>query len=116
VLPYNVISSTPLLNNYLIEGHTLEKVNQHLYLGVMLDRTMSFVTHINDDISKASKVLNFVKQNLSKCLQSTKEADYISLVCPTLEYASSVWDPYQRIYVARIEAIKRRAACWVLNM
>ena len=108
-------SFSPLLTNYFIEGHTLERVDQHLYLGVMLDRTMSFVTHINNVISKASKVLNFVKRNLSKCLQSTKEAAYISLVRPTLEYASSVWDPTQRIYVTRIEAIQRRAARWVLN-
>jgi len=32
-----------------------------------------------------------------------------------LEYAGSAWDPYQKIYVARIEAIQKRAAHWVLN-
>ena len=76
---------------------------------------MSFTTHINNTISKASKVLNFVNRNLSNCLQSTKEAAYLSLFRPTLEYASSVWDPHQTSYITNIEKIQRRAARWVFN-
>jgi len=79
---------SPLLTSYTIENHTLENVNQQQYLGVILDRTMSFTKQINDIISKASKVLNFVKRNLFSCLQSTT---YFSLVRPTFEHASSVW-------------------------
>ena len=108
-------SFSPLLTSYLIEDHTLVRVDQHPYLGVMLDKTMSFVTHINNIVSKASKVLNFIKRNLSNCLKSTKEAAYLSLVRPTLEYASAVWDPYQTVYITSIEKVQRRAARWVLN-
>ena len=108
-------SFSPLLTSYLIENRTLKSVNQHPYLGVMLDKTMSFISHINNTVSKASKVLNFIKRNLSNCLQSTKEAAYLSLVRPTLEYASTVWDPYQAVYITNIEKIQRRAAHWVLN-
>ena len=71
--------------------------------------------HIINTVSKASKVLNFVKRNLSSCLQSTKVAAYLSLVRPTLEYASSLWDSYQLVYINNIEKIQRRAARWVLN-
>ena len=59
---------SPVLSNYVIEGHTLDNVNQHHYLGMILDKTMSFIAHINNTVSKASKVLNFVKRNLSSCL------------------------------------------------
>ena len=95
------------LKKYSIDG------NQHHYLGVILDKTMSFTAHIKDTVSKASKVLNFVKRNLSSFLQSTKVAAYLSLVRPTLEYSSSVWDPYQLVYINNIEKIQRRAARWV---
>jgi len=105
----------PHLTNYLVENYTLKNVNQHLYLGVMLNKTMSFTTHINSNISKASKMLNFVKRNLSSCLKSTKEKAYLSLVRPTLEYASSVWDPYQSVHITNIEKIQKRAARWVLH-
>jgi len=52
----------PHLTNYLVENYTLKNVNQHLYLGMMLDKTMSFTTHKNTTISKASKMLNFEKE------------------------------------------------------
>jgi len=106
---YRIFS--PLLTSYTIENHTLENVNQQQYLGVMLDRTMSFLKHINKIISKASKVLKFVKRNLSSSLQSTKETAYFSLVQPTVEYA---WKPTQPLYITSIENIQR-AAHWVLN-
>ena len=66
-------------------------------------------------MSKTSKVLNFIKRNLSNCLKSTKEAAYLSLVWPTLEYASTVWDPYQAVSITNIEKVQRRAARLVLN-
>jgi len=67
-------SLNPLLMDYLIESHILKSVNQHPYLGVMLDKTMSFTSHINNTVSKASKILNFIKRSLSNYLQPTKES------------------------------------------
>ena len=40
------------------------------------------------------RTINFVKRNLHKCTSNTKSLAYTSLVRPTLEQASSVWDPY----------------------
>ena len=57
--------------------------------------------------------LNFIKRNLHKCTSNTKSLAYTSLVRPTLEYASSVWDPFQNKNILAIEMIQRRAARWV---
>jgi len=81
----------------------------------MLDKTMSFMSQINNTMSKASKVLNFIKRNLSNCLQSTKESAYLSLVWPTLEYASACMGSLQSVYSINIEKIQRKASRWVLN-
>ena len=78
----------------------------------MLDKTMSFISHINNTVSKASTVLNFIDRNLSNCLQSTKEAAYLSLVW---EFASTVWDPYQAVDITSVKKIQRRASRWLLN-
>jgi hypothetical protein len=40
---------------------------------------------------------------------------YTTLVRPSIEYASSVWDPYTRNNIHQLEAIQRRAARFVCN-
>ena len=71
---------------------------------------MSFSPHVNNIVSKASKILNFVKRNLYKCSPSIKATAYISLVHPILEYASSAWDPHLLKNIYSIDQIQRRAA------
>ena len=76
---------------------------------------MLFSPHISNIVSKASKILNFVKQNFYKCSSSIKATAYISLVCPILEYASSAWDPHLLKHIHSIDQIQCRAARWVLQ-
>ena len=44
-----------------------------------------------------------------------KAAAYTTLVRPSIEYASTVWDPYTRNNIHQLEAIQRRAARFVYN-
>ena len=39
----------------------------------------------------------------------------MSLVRPHVEYASSVWDPYQKDLINKIEMVQRRAARFIQN-
>jgi len=103
----------PHLTNYLAENYTLKIVNQHLYLGVILDKTMSFTTHINATISKASKMLNFVKRDLSSCLKSTKEKAYLSRSrTPHVGICQFCMGP---LSISSYKKIQKRAARWVLH-
>ena len=54
---------------------------------------MQWSPHIKTLAVKASKVLNFIKRNLSNCFSETKASAYLSLVHPVMEYATCVWDP-----------------------
>ena len=103
----------PSTSVYTINDQPITRVTQHPYLGVMFDSTMSFSPHINNITCKAMRTLNFVKRNLHKCDSNTKSLAYTSLVRPTLEYASSVWDPYLNKSILAIEMVQRRAARWV---
>ena len=105
----------PILTDYFINTQKLQSVKQHPYLGIVFDQTMSFIPHINNITSKATRTLNFVKRNLCNCSQQTKSRAYTSLVRPTLEYASSVWDPHHNNHIASIEKIQRRALRWIFN-
>ena len=107
-------TNSPILANYSLAGQILECVKEYFYLGIILDQQKTFTSHINHIVSKASKVLNFLKRNLHKYSTSTKATAYISLVRPILEYASSVWDPYQYNKIYIIARIQCRAARWSL--
>ena len=75
---------------------------------------MQWSHHIDGICNKASKVLNFIWRNLSKCSTEVKSTAYFTLVRPIMEYAASVWDPHQQYLIDSIEKIQRRAARWVL--
>ena len=91
----------------------MQRVTQHPYLGILFDSKMSFSPHINQVISKATRMLNFVKRNLYRCSAETKSLAYTSIVRPLLEYGSAVWDPYLQKNMQSIEMVQRRAARWV---
>ena len=84
-------------------------------LGVIIHKSMSWASHINAIVHKASRTLNFIKQNLYMCTKEVKETTYLTLIRPCLEYASSIWDPYQLYLIYDIEKTQRTAARWTLS-
>ena len=55
-------------------------------------------------VTKASRTLNFIKHNLSKCSSQLKESAYLTMLKPQLEYASDAWDSY---YVGDIMELEK---------
>ena len=96
-----------------MEGHILGTVNHNPYLGVELSSTLSWNDHIGNITTKANKTLGFIRRNLSKCPMNIKRQAYITLVRPTLEYASSVWDPHLQKHIQQLEMVQRRAARFI---
>ena len=47
--------------------------------------------------------------------RSVKEKAYQAIVCPSLDYASSVWDPHQKGLIQDVEKVQRRAARYVTS-
>jgi len=69
----------------------------------------------NNISQKANKTIGFLKRNLNISNGKIKEKAYISLVRPTVEYASPVWDPYLQKDKYKIEMVQRRAARFDTN-
>jgi hypothetical protein len=55
---------------------------------------LKWESHVTNISQKANKTIGFLKSNLNISNEKIKEKAYISLVRPTVEYASPVWDPY----------------------
>ena len=100
---------------YTLHGEILESVDCARYLWVSITKDVSWNTHINQITSKANRTLGFVKRNVRTTNQSVKELAYKTLVRPQVEYASTVWSPYTKQNIQKIEMVQRRAARWVSN-
>jgi hypothetical protein len=93
----------------------LESVDKAIYLGVTISEDLKWESHINNICGKANKTIGFLRRNLNIGSTSVKEQAYKSLVRPSLEYACSVWDPYLKSDINKIEMVQRRAARYVTN-
>jgi hypothetical protein len=85
------------------------------YLGVTIDNTLSWNSHIDIMTKKANNTTAFLRRNLSSCPADVKSTCYKTLVRPQLEYAVTVWDPWTQTPISKIEAVQRRAARFTLG-
>ena len=69
--------------------------------------------HCSEIAAKANKSLSLIRRQLKPCSAEVKERAYMTLVRPTLEYASSSWNPYTDI--KHLEQIQKNAARFVCN-
>ena len=83
----------PIPATYTIHGQVLEVVDSAKYLGVHLDTHLNFNTHVDAITKRANGTRAFLSRNLSHCSQKVKEAAYTMFVRPSVEFASSAWDP-----------------------
>ncbi len=106
---------TPILHTYTLHDQTLTSTLSHKCLGVHLSHNLSFNTHINNIFNRANKTLGFLRRNPHKCIPDIKHIAYNTLVRPTLEYSSVVWDPCTKHNIDKLEQIKTRAARFVAH-
>ena len=79
----NIIQST-----YTIHNHNLQSTNTAKYLGVHIDSTLKWNTHINKTAPRANTTSAFLHRNIRTCPRKIKHLSYTTLVRPILEYAS----------------------------
>ena len=108
-------SKSPIKFEYILHGHKLEHVASAKYLGVTFNNKLTWDEHISTITSKANRTLGFLRRNLQVKNQQLKSQAYKTLVRPTVEYASTAWDPYTKKNIDQLERVQRRAARYVHN-
>ena len=61
---------------YSMSDQALKTVNQHSYLGVIIDHQLSWKPHIEYVCGKAMKLIGFLNRNLCTCSKELKELSY----------------------------------------
>ena len=108
-------SRKPHQYTYTLGDSELKITPAHEYLWVTLTKDLSWKNHTNKITGKANRVLGMIRRNLYPCHWETKIKAYKTLVRPNLEYACTVWDPYQQTLIDQLESVQRRAARFVFN-
>ena len=103
----------PIDGQYNIHGHPLEEVNSAKYLGVHIDKKLSFNTHIDATVKKANSVCAYLHRNFRHCNHRIKQATYCTYVRPVVEYAATACDPHTQKNVNKIVMVQRRSARYV---
>ena len=84
-------------------------------MGVQIDNKLTWDDHIQYITHKAAQVYGFLYCNLRQCPSNIKSTCYKSMVCPILEYASTVWDPHTNVNITKLESVQRRVARFCLG-
>ncbi|KAI0221088.1 hypothetical protein LSAT2_027493 [Lamellibrachia satsuma] len=100
---------------YSIHGKALKEVTGAKYLGVTIDRKLTWNDHIDNITKKANNTRAFLQRNISSCPQAIKSRCYQTFVRPIVEYASTVSDPSTKKYTKAVENVQRQAARFVMN-
>ena len=93
----------------------LKNVEEHDYLGVCLNQKLSWSLHINNVCNKVDRMLDFLNRNLYHAPQNVKEYVYKTLVLPSLDYYSTIWDPYTKKDISKLEMLQHRVVRFVTN-
>ena len=102
-------------NTYYLYNTPLLSLDHFKYLGITLQSNLRYDRHIQDITAKANRTLGLLRRNIRTPSPQLKERAYKALVRPQLEYASTVWSPWQRYLVDDVERVQRRSARYIYN-
>ena len=77
-------------------------------IGVTIDSKLSFENHINEKIKKPISMFALIRRTFEFLDKDNFNPLYKSLVRTHLDYASSVWAPYNAKLIDKIEGVQKR--------
>ena len=78
-------------------------------LGVTFTQNLTFTKYIASITSKANQLTGIVRRSFKHMDKDMFLPIYKAIICPRLEYVSSVWEPYLKKDNRKIEQIQHRA-------
>ena len=91
------------------EIHQIEKTELERDLGILISNDLKWENQVNKAVKTANSVIAQIKNSFTYFDSSLVKLLYVSLVRPHLEYAVSVWNPYLRKDIDKIESVQHRA-------
>jgi hypothetical protein len=103
------IRNKPIHPPLKLDNQEIIRVNQHKHLGLTLTSDLTWKTHIDEIVAKATKRLGILRNLKFKVDRLSLERIYMSFIRPILEYGDIVWDSPMEI-LAPLESVQLNAA------
>ena len=96
--------------NYFLQGQRLQVTDSAKYIGVTLSDDLQWEKHTQATAAKASRTLGFLMRNFKDCSKQVRATTCLSMVRPTMDDASTSWNPYKTEDVNCLDIVQRRKA------
>jgi len=106
---------TTIKYDYRIQDNLIKSVDSIKYLGVTIDRKVTWTEHTDRIVLKANRVHGFLYRNFKMCSINIKAKLYKTSIQPILKYASTVWSPYHVKNIVKVESVQRLMAHFNFN-
>jgi hypothetical protein len=104
----SVSRSSKFCFTYTLNGTALDHIGTFKDIGVVIDKTLCFNSHVASIVNKSKRLCGFVKRSLGNDAPSNVKLQlYKSLCRSNLEYSSQVWSPHSKQCVRSIESVQR---------
>ena len=104
-------SKTLIQHTYYLHATPLREVDHVKNQGIWFSKDLKWNRSIDEITAKAYRTFGFLKRNLQVNLSTLKAKAYKGLVCPQVEYCSSVWDSCPGVDSNGSYKIKRIQCC-----
>jgi hypothetical protein len=105
-----------IVNNYMLNGQDMERCDKFNDLGVLFDKKLTFIPHIDIIVSKASSRLGLIKRWAKELNDPyVTKSLYVGLVRSVLEFACQVWNPFYSTHIKRIESVQKQFLLFALK-
>lgn len=107
-----VISFSRLARNvdftYSIQSVPLKWVDEVKDLGIILDKKLSFVSHISNLTMRGFRLLGYVNRNSKGLSSHAFYLLFVALIRSLLEYGCVVWSPYYGVHSDSLERVQKK--------
>jgi len=103
----------------MVQNNCIVELQRDAYvkdLGVVFDEKLNFSQHISERINKAYSMLWLIRRNFRDIGPAAFVFIYKHLVRSHLEYNNSVWAPYRKSDIDKLEKVQNRATKMIQGM
>lgn len=99
----------------IIQGHTLEKTSEYCFLGLIIDETMSWKSHIKSLKKSISSLCGLLRRVSPFMPFSCMQKMYYSLIHSRLQYLVANWGLASKSHIRELQVLQNRCLKIVYN-